>query len=687
MSKQSGSPSHADVRNPVLLKRGLLVYTLLVLLLGWSYGLWQIHDDRERTLAASSGQLTMTATILAGHLEAMINDGVGAAAAGANEVRALDQSAPLSTAQMSGVLARMLTGGEYVNTLFIVTPAMFVMARRDSGAQLPGRPPWTAQLLATAGDTWVGSPLNTEQGDINVLIPIAKRTGSIRGEPAWAGALFSVHSLDRMFRSLPIERSTVALLRLDGIALIRLPTTPGASFAGMDMRQVEVFRKFQQLPPYPVTLDGPDPFSGRPRQFALRRVEPYTVFAVSGRNVEDSLLAWQQRRGSAIWTLTIASIAVMLLTSTLYVLLQRRFDVITHSEQRFQLAVAGTNDGIWEWDIRMNQVYYSPRFRQLLGVADREEFPATPATFWQLIHPDDKRPTELALQRHLLYRDLYDVEYRLHTRDDRYKWFRARGQAVWNEQGEAVRMAGSISDIHDKKLAEANLEQARQAELNVREELTQNLLLAQEQERQRLANELHDSVGQNLSLIKNHALMLLQHDDLPPQAMLHVASLEALATEVISEVRAVAHILRPLHIKELGLTDALHTLIDKIGQSGNLVMERRLEDVQGVIQGVAATHLYRIAQEALNNVLKHASAGRCRVTLERDINCVRLIVADDGIGFDSSVRRSAHGIGLSSIAERARILHAELRLHSTVGKGTIVHVEVPVAETEVQVAS
>jgi two-component system, NarL family, sensor histidine kinase UhpB len=682
---KNNSRSHADLRKPVLLRRGLLVYALLVLILGWSYGIWQVRADRERTLASSSNQLMMTATILAGNLEAMINDGVGAAAAAANEVNARDHAVPLSATDMSAVLGRMLTGGEYVHTLFIVTPSRFFVAQR-SGLPLSERPDWTSELLAEKSETWVGKPLNPDQGDLRVLIPIARRVTSIRGEPTWAGALFSVESLDRMYRSLPIERSSVALISRS-IVLIRLPPLPGFNYAGVDISQNEAYQKFEQSHHTLATIDAPDLLTGKLRQYAVRQVEPYEIFSVSSRTAEDSLMAWQQRWISTVWTLVIASVALTILAAALYMLLQRRFEAITRSEQRFQLAIAGTNDGIWEWEIGANYVYHSPRYRQLLGVTDSEDLAPALATSWELIHPDDRRSVELALQRHLLHRDLYDVEFRMHTREGVYRWFRGRGQAVWDERGEAVRMAGSISDIHDKKVAEANLEQARLAELCMREELTQNLLLAQEQERLRLANELHDSMGQNLSLIKNHALMLLQQRQLPPAAMRHVAALEELTTEVISEVRAVAQNLRPLHIEDLGLTDALHTLIAKVGHPGHLVIEEHLENVRGVLQGVAATHLYRIAQEALNNVLKHAGAKHCRVTLERDINCVRLIVADDGIGFDPGARKDVHGIGLSSIAERARILHAELRVHSAVGNGTTVHVEVPVAEVEVQATS
>jgi signal transduction histidine kinase len=150
---------------------------------------------------------------------------------------------------------------------------------------------------------------------------------------------------------------------------------------------------------------------------------------------------------------------------------------------------------------------------------------------------------------------------------------------------------------------------------------------------------------------------------------------------VISEVRMVAQNLRPLHIDELGLTTALDSLLNRIAESGALRIERRLENVDDVVHGESATHLYRIVQEAINNTIKHAHATFSRVQLERDIHCVRLSVNDDGKGFDVNNVR-AHGLGLSSIAERCKMLSASFKLTSNVGLGTTINIEMPISESD-----
>ncbi len=126
------------------------------------------------------------------------------------------------------------------------------------------------------------------------------------------------------------------------------------------------------------------------------------------------------------------------------------------SEERFSLCVQGSNDGLWDWDVATNQVYYAPRFKELLGYRDEEM--ANVFDAWRSrLHPDDLEPTMEAIRRHLDEREPYDVEYRMRTRRGAYRWYRARGQAVWDDSGTATRMAGSLTDITDRKLAEEKL--------------------------------------------------------------------------------------------------------------------------------------------------------------------------------------------------------------------------------------
>jgi two-component system sensor histidine kinase UhpB len=352
------------------------------------------------------------------------------------------------------------------------------------------------------------------------------------------------------------------------------------------------------------------------------------------------------------------------------------------SEERFELAVRGSNDGLWDWDVQTNEVFYSERFRELLGYSSPADFPPLVETFLSQLHPGDKDRIWAAVQEHLTRRKPYDVEYRLRTRSGLYRWYRARGQAVWNETGRPVRMAGSITDIHDHRMAEEGLREAQEQALAASKVFTHRLISAQEQERKRLANELHDSLGQNLSLIKNRADLALRQPGVSPDTTAHLRAIAEVVTAAIDEVRNLARNLRPLHVDQFGLTDAVNNLLDRVAQATELRLERRIENID-IFRGEEATHVYRIIQETLNNVLKHARALRVLVVVERDVRCTRIRVEDDGSGFDvAAVGRPGNrtGIGLTSIGERVRMLGGSLELQSAPGQGTRLHIELPLAD-------
>ncbi len=135
---------------------------------------------------------------------------------------------------------------------------------------------------------------------------------------------------------------------------------------------------------------------------------------------------------------------------------KRAEETLRASEERYALAVRGTSDGLWDRDILTNTEYWSPRFRELVGYHE-SELRSTFESFVSLLHPDDVDRVTLAIRAHLERRDPYDIEYRLRTKSGTYRWFRSRGQAVWNEAGRPVRMASAITDITDRKQAEEEL--------------------------------------------------------------------------------------------------------------------------------------------------------------------------------------------------------------------------------------
>lgn len=224
--------------------------------------------------------------------------------------------------------------------------------------------------------------------------------------------------------------------------------------------------------------------------------------------------------------------------------------------------------------------------------------------------------------------------------------------------------------------AEARVVEAQRAEITVRQSLTRALLEAQERERQRLSVELHDGIGQDLALLRNR-MVLLKRTDLPVAAREHVSGVLDLATQAIEDLRNVAYNLRPMHLEELGLSRALRFMAERLEMSSELLVRTHIENVDDMLNGDAAMHVYRIAQEALSNVLRHANAREVWLDVIRGPDQVEMRIRDNGRGMDDG-SVAARGLGLSSVSERAAMLGATIELQSNDPSGTLLVLRIPV---------
>ena len=249
---------------------------------------------------------------------------------------------------------------------------------------------------------------------------------------------------------------------------------------------------------------------------------------------------------------------------------------------------------------------------------------------------------------------------------------------LWWGGGLAAGLAGGIiwglAQIRRHELRRERMAQQR---------FLERLLESQEQERRRIASELHDSLGQNLLIIRNRALLGLECAADPAAVAEQFKEISQTALASVEECREIAHNLSTSHLDQLGMTDAIDGMVDRVADSAGLRFERKLEAVDELFTLPSATHLYRIAQEALNNVIRHAKASTVRVELTRDVKHVLLAVQDIGQGFDARSSAQAGrsgGMGLAEIAERVRLLHGTLDVNSRPGDGTRLAVTVPVKE-------
>ncbi|HTQ52253.1 MAG TPA: PAS domain S-box protein [Candidatus Acidoferrales bacterium] len=349
----------------------------------------------------------------------------------------------------------------------------------------------------------------------------------------------------------------------------------------------------------------------------------------------------------------------------------RAEQALRESEQRFRsyFDLAAVGFSITGRDRRLLAV--NDDYCRILGYS-REEL--LQKTWAELTHPEDLVENEEKFNLVLAGKtDAYTLDKRLFRKDGQIVHGTVSARCVRGPDGSPDYFVSLLLDITDRHRAALREKQARQ-------EFTQQLIASQEAERQRIAAELHDSLGQNLSVIKNRAQLALQLPGLPVDAARQLEAIERVVAETIADTRNLAHNLRPLHVEQVGLTDSLGVLIREISQSSDIHFERRLENVDDLFTGNAATNVYRIVQEALNNLIKHSQAREAAVTLERDVRSVRLRVADDGVGFDTGATRKRGGLGLNNIRERVSMLGGTVTLHSAPGQGTQLTIELPIAD-------
>ncbi len=224
------------------------------------------------------------------------------------------------------------------------------------------------------------------------------------------------------------------------------------------------------------------------------------------------------------------------------------------------------------------------------------------------------------------------------------------------------------------------IETARQAEAMQRE-FSALLLAQQEQERKRISSELHDSLGQNLLIIKNMIDLGIQTKQPVKKLKDQLSELSEIASRSIEETRTIASELHPYQLNRMGLTKALNAMMRNLEQSTKLKLTYSIDAVEGLFSKETEAHIYRIVQESVNNVLKHAQASTLDIIVKRSSGLFSVSVMDNGKGFTVHTVRSKEslvgGFGLFGMNERALIIGGSLKVQSEIGKGTIVALLLP----------
>jgi len=280
----------------------------------------------------------------------------------------------------------------------------------------------------------------------------------------------------------------------------------------------------------------------------------------------------------------------------------------------------------------------------------------------------------------------YEVEYRLRSADGAYRWFRARAVPIRGDDGKILKWYGTCSDIHDSKMLEqsmrdnaAQLERMVDNRTNELRRLSVRLMSMQDQERRRIARDLHDGLGQELAVAKMVLdRLLLQKSAERPQETWSQAS--SIIDHAIQQVRTMSHLLHPPLLDEVGLLSALSWFVEGLAKRSGLetYLEVEPRDFPRLTTEVE-TAVFRIVQEALTNVFRHSEAHKVWITMAQKNGAILVSVRDDGKGISKKVielQPDSVGVGIGGMKQRATEFGGELRL-TNAHPGTLVELLVP----------
>jgi PAS domain S-box-containing protein len=344
------------------------------------------------------------------------------------------------------------------------------------------------------------------------------------------------------------------------------------------------------------------------------------------------------------------------------------------SEGKLKDAERLANIGYWDFDIVADRITWSDETCRIFGRTSADSV-LRQAELREMIHPDDRQLQEQALAEARQGRGQYDVEYRIVRPDGEVRFVHVRNVHVGDASDRPVRMFGTVQDITERK----RMEDALRESADRLQQLSRRLLEVQEEERRHLARELHDEFGQLLATITVH---LHAAKGLAGEAAR--ASLEecmALLQRAGEEVRGLALELRPTMLETSGLDATLRWLAQQHQQRTRIEVE--VVDYSNGVSGEVAIACFRVAQEALTNVVRHAQAQHAWLELSKRESTVELVVRDDGVGFDVTTARERAArngrLGLLGMSERVQILGGSLEVDSQPGRGTRIRASFPLA--------
>jgi PAS domain S-box-containing protein len=337
---------------------------------------------------------------------------------------------------------------------------------------------------------------------------------------------------------------------------------------------------------------------------------------------------------------------------------------LRESEERFRLAAQAGKMFAYEWDAVTDVLVRSGESLQILGID--ESVPLTGQQILAKVHPDDREALLAALARLAVEKPYFKASYRMIRPDGSLIWLERTSRGQFDEQGKLLRIVGMVADIGERKRTEDALSN-----------MSRRLIEAQEQERTRIARELHDDIGQRLALLAVELEQLRNDSCTLPEVRTGMVELQKQISEIATDIQSLSHELHSARLEYLGIAAAMRGFCKEFGKQQKAEIDFKSHDLPSPLSPEISLCLFRVLQEALHNSAKHSGVRHYEVGLWGTSNEIHLTVSDSGAGFDNFAAKENRGLGLISMEERLKLLHGTLAIESQPNRGTTIHACVP----------
>ena len=375
---------------------------------------------------------------------------------------------------------------------------------------------------------------------------------------------------------------------------------------------------------------------------------------------------WQAYKQYIIGVAVLCLAETLLIVALLWQMARRKRveEALRQSEGRFRLAAQAGKMFAYEWDAATDIVVRSAESAQILGIDEAAQL--TGQQVLAKVHPDDREKLAAALAALTPEKPDLQVSYRVMRPDGSMIWLERTSRAHFDDQGKMLRVVGMAADVTERKRTDEALAS-----------MSRRLIEAQEQERTRIARELHDDIGQRLALLAVELEQLQQDAPVLPEVGSRMGELQKQTSEIATDIQTLSHELHSAKLEYLGIAAAIRGFCNEFAKQQKAEIDFKSRDLPSPLSPEISLCLFRVLQEALHNSVKHSGVRHFEVGLWGTSDEIHLTVSDSGAGFDSEAAKQTRGLGLISMEERLKLLKGTFAIESQPQRGTTIHACVP----------